>query len=158
MALAGGLLGSGLASAGFIDGAPCPAFFELEFGNIVCKKVRRSELSQQDANLIFEHLGRVTIKCLLTPPLFERRWIWLIICVRVCTIACTWRWHCTSRSNWSRPTDGSSELSETRHRHLICSGSRTFDEERGVLAYHGGVSSMGESMVVGAAGTPVGKG
>lgn len=39
-----------------------PTFFELEFGNIVCKKVRRMELSQQDANLMFEQLGRVTIK------------------------------------------------------------------------------------------------
>lgn len=38
-----------------------PAFFELEFGNVLCKKVRRGELSRQDANLMLEQLGRVTI-------------------------------------------------------------------------------------------------
>jgi predicted nucleic acid-binding protein len=38
-----------------------PAFFELEFSNVLCKKVRRGELSRQDANLMLEQLGRVTI-------------------------------------------------------------------------------------------------
>ena len=38
-----------------------PAFFELEFSNVLCKKVRRGELSRQDASLMLEQLGRVTI-------------------------------------------------------------------------------------------------
>lgn len=38
-----------------------PAFFELEFGNVLCKKVRRGELSREDANLMLEQLDRVTI-------------------------------------------------------------------------------------------------
>ena len=38
-----------------------PAFFELEFSNVLCKKVRRGELSRQDANLMLDQLVQVTI-------------------------------------------------------------------------------------------------
>jgi predicted nucleic acid-binding protein len=49
-----------------------PAFFSLEFGNVLCKKIRRGEISSQDAGTILDKLQRVNIRrhqdeCLLGP-------------------------------------------------------------------------------------------
>ena len=39
-----------------------PAFFSLEFGNVLCKKVRRGEISSQEAGTILDKLQRVNIR------------------------------------------------------------------------------------------------
>jgi predicted nucleic acid-binding protein len=38
-----------------------PAFLSLEFGNVLCKKIRRGEISPQDAQTMLDKLQRVNI-------------------------------------------------------------------------------------------------
>ncbi len=39
-----------------------PAFIMLELGNVICKKIRRDELSQEEGDVILNDLGRLPLQ------------------------------------------------------------------------------------------------